>query len=93
MYKHILIDFRLEIQAKVRQLGRSPGATARQAIETSREHLTVLVQQLKNAMLAANVSEIHSTSSPQQEPLSIWDEIVNEPVPGGPNILPDIRKI
>lgn len=83
------MPFRLEIQAKVRQLGRSPGVTARQAIETSREHLTVLVQQLKNAMLAANVVEIRCTSSPQQEPLSIWDEIVNEPVPGGPNVLPD----
>jgi len=43
-------------------------------------------------MHVATVVEIHNTSSPSQEPLSTWDEIANEPVPGGPNSLPDIEK-
>lgn len=47
--------------------------------------MTVLVQELKTAMDAAGVIQIHSSSRPVQEPLAIWDEIVNELVPGGPN--------
>lgn len=49
----------------------------------------MLIQQLKTAMHAAGVIEKHSTTRPVQEPLSAWDEIVNEPVPGGPNPLPE----
>jgi hypothetical protein len=79
------IPYRLEIQAKVRQLGRNPGITARQTIETAREQLTALIQELKSAMHAAGVVEIRSTTSPVPEPLSMWDDIVNEPVPGGSN--------
>jgi hypothetical protein len=83
-----LLLSRLEIQAKVRQLGRNPGITAQHAIESAREQLRALVQEMKNAMHIACVVEIHSTSSPVLEPLALWDEIVNEPVPGGPNPLP-----
>ena len=55
-YHHSLItSFRLEIQAKVRQLGRNPGAYARQAIESAREHLAVLLHQLKSEMHKAGV--------------------------------------
>ena len=36
-------------------------------------------------MHAAGVIEKHSTTSPLPEPLSIWDEIVYESVPGESN--------
>lgn len=75
--------FRLEIQAKVRHLGRNPGITAQQTIESAREQLTALVQELKRKMLAAGVVEVHSSTQAVQEPLAMWDEIANEPVPGG----------
>jgi len=39
-------------------------------------------------MHAAGVIEIHSTASQILEPLAQWDEIANEPVPGGPNSVP-----
>lgn len=83
----LLMTYRLEIQAKVRHLGRKPGITAQQSIETAREQLTALVHELKRAMDDAGVVEIHSGTRPVQEPLGIWDEIVNEPVPGGPNLF------
>lgn len=76
---------RLEIQAKVRQLGRNPGINEQQAIQTAREQLTVLIQELRKATHAVNVSEIHNKSPLIPEPLSSWDDIANEPVPGGPN--------
>jgi hypothetical protein len=85
-YKNVN-PFRLEIQAKVRQLRWNTGVTAQQNIETAREQLTALVQELKNAMHTAGVVETHCTTFPSQEPLAVWDEIVNEPVPGGPNTL------
>lgn len=76
---------RLEIQAKVRQLGRNPTTGARQSIETSREQLTVLLHELKNAMNDAGVVEINGSTSQVHEPLAMWDDIMNEPVPAGPN--------
>lgn len=81
---------RLEIQARVRQLTRNPGITAQQTIESGREQLKALVQELKNAMQVAGVVEKIPTTKPIQEPLDIWDEIVYEPVPGGPNPIPKI---
>lgn len=86
----VIYVFRLEIQAKVRQLGRNPGITARQTIETARDQLTVLLQELKNAIHAAGIIELNGTPQPVQEPLSLWDEIAYEPVPGGPNSMPDV---
>lgn len=81
--------FRIEIQAKIRQLGRHPGVTAQQNIDSAREQLMALVQQLKAAMHVAGVVEVHTNTRPAQEPLATWDEIVNEPVPGGPNTSTD----
>ena len=74
---------RLEIQAKVRHLGRNPGITVQQAVESAREQLTALVHELKCATQATGVAEVHTITRPVQEPLAMWDEIVNEPVPGG----------
>lgn len=82
---------RLEIQAKVRQIGRNPGTGPRQAIETAREQLTVLLQELKNSMNRTGIIEMNSTIKHVQEPLAMWDEIVNEPVPGGPNTSQDVN--
>jgi hypothetical protein len=42
--------------------------------------LTTLVQDLKKAMFVAGVVEIHTSTKPVDEPLLIWDEVVNEPV-------------
>ena len=82
---YMLKLYRLEIQAKVRHLGRNPGTTAQQSIESAREQLTALVHELKRKTLAAGVVEVHSsTCRTVQEPLGMWDEVVNEPMPGGP---------
>src|SRR6202522_4462182 len=82
---YMLKLYRLEIQAKVRHLGRNPGTTAQQSIESAREQLTALVHELKRKTLAGGVVEVHSsTCRTVQEPLGMWDEVVNEPMPGGP---------
>src|ERR1700678_573755 len=82
---YMLKLYRLEIQAKVRHLGRNPGTTAQQSIESACEQLTALVHELKRKTLAAGVVEVHlSTCRTVQEPLGMWDEVVNEPMPGGP---------
>jgi hypothetical protein len=54
-----------------------------QSIQTAREQLSALVQELKKLMHVDGVAEIHTSTKPLQEPLEIWDEIVYEPVPGG----------
>ena len=84
----LITIFRLEIQAKVRQLGRNPGVVGQQTIETAREHLTALIQQLRTSMQGAGVVEIYTNKRPTLEPLELWDDIVYEPVPGGPNYKP-----
>jgi hypothetical protein len=88
----IMNAFRLEIQAKVRQLGRNPCSTDRQTVETAREKLTVLLQELKNAMHLAGVVEINGPALAVHETLAMWDEIVNESVPAGPNTLPEVTE-
>ena len=75
--------FRLEIQAKVRHLGQNPGIAVQQAVELAREQLTALVHELKSATQATGVVELHTSKKPVQEPLAMWDEIVNKPVLGG----------
>ncbi|KAF8805303.1 hypothetical protein BYT27DRAFT_7224958 [Phlegmacium glaucopus] len=65
----------LEIQAKL--------------IESEREQLTALLSELKTAMHAAGVTEINGANAVLNVSLELWDEIVNEPVPTGPNNLPD----
>ena len=37
----------------------------------------------------AGVVEVNGSNSPSYEPLAIWDDIMNEPVPAGPNSMPD----
>jgi hypothetical protein len=81
------MSFRIELQAKVRQQGRSPGLTAEKNIESARQQLTALVQQLKAEMNNAGIVEIKSNIRPTVEPISTWDEIVNEPVPGGTDAI------
>ena len=90
-HSNIMNILRLEIQAKVRQLGRNPSIIARQTIESAREQLTILLQELKNAMHVAGVAEINTTTSPVHEPLAMWDIIVYEPVPNGSNQVPDLE--
>src|ERR1700678_770222 len=82
---YMLKLYRLEIQAKVRHLGRNPGTTAQQSIESAHKQLTALVHELKRKTLAAGVVEVHlSTGGTVQDLLGMWDEAVNEPMPGGP---------
>jgi hypothetical protein len=40
-------------------------------------------------MNVAGVEEIHGPTCATHEPLSIWDAILYEPVPSGPNTMPD----
>jgi hypothetical protein len=83
---HFLMNkFRLEIQAKVQQLGRNPTTGTQQSIEMAREQLTVLLHELKNAMNDAGVVEMNGSKSQGHEPLAMWDDIMNELVPASPN--------
>ena len=84
-----MISSRLEIQAKVRQLGRNPGTYAYQAVESAREQLTGLLRQLKLVMHEAGIMEVNGSPSLSNESLAMWDNVMNEPVPAGPNPLPD----
>lgn len=74
----------------MRQLGPEPVLSGQQNIDLARQQLTVLVQELRNAMKTSGVVELHSTSEPIPEPIGVWDEIVYEPVPGGPNLSPGL---
>ena len=40
-------------------------------------------------MHKAGVVEVNGSISPSYEPLAIWDDVMNEPVPADPNPLPD----
>ena len=90
MSNSLIYKFRLEVQAKVRQLGRKLGNMARQTIQTARDQLSVLVQELKNAMNISGIVEINCTTIAAHESLAMWDEIANELVPAGPNTLPEV---
>jgi hypothetical protein len=68
---YMLKLYRLEIQAKVRHLGRNLGTTAQQSIESARKQLTALVHELKRKTLAAGVVEVHSSTRTVQEPLGM----------------------
>lgn len=82
---------RLEIQAKIRQMGRNPSNTDRQIVETAREQLSGLLTELKNAMNAAGIVESNLNTPPSQESLGMWDDILYEPVPAGPNAIPIVE--
>ena len=58
------MSFRLEIQAKVQQLGQNPGVAAQQNIESSHQQLTVLLQELHGIMNSSSVVQINSTLRP-----------------------------
>ncbi|KAF8801050.1 hypothetical protein BYT27DRAFT_7216408 [Phlegmacium glaucopus] len=77
----------LEIQAKVRQLSRKAGSIDWQTVELEHEQLAALLSKLKNAMHLAGVSESNQPALAVNESLEIWDEIVNKPVPTGPNTV------
>jgi hypothetical protein len=66
-------------------MGRNPSNSDRQSVETAREQLTGLLLELKIAMHAAGVAESTSTTPSTHESLGMWDEILYEPVPNGPN--------
>ena len=42
-------------------------------------------------MHVAGVVEMNGTMTPVHEPLVLWDEIMYEPVPAGPNPLPELQ--
>lgn len=80
----------MEIQVKVRQLGRNASSPDRQAIETAREQLAGLLQQLKLAMNAAAIDEKGGPTYSNNEPLDMWDETEGESVTGTAT-MPDER--
>ena len=79
--------YRLEIQAKVRQLGHNPSISDCQVIERECNTLTVLFPHLKHTQEAAGVSDIGFSIKVSNETLTIWDEIVDELVLGRPTAL------
>lgn len=64
-------------------MGQNPGSTGQVTIDTAREQLTILLTELKKAMQIAEVVEINGPINPSNEPITMWDEILNEPVPTG----------
>jgi hypothetical protein len=52
--------------------------------------LAGLLKELKNAMNATGVVEIIGPTGSTHEPLAIWDDILNEPVPTGSNAVPPV---
>jgi hypothetical protein len=54
-------------------------------VDSAREQLTVLLNQLKNAMHVAEVVEINGSIDPGNVSLEMWDDVAFEPMPGGPN--------
>jgi len=89
IYSSPMINYRLEIQAQVRQLGRNPSTMGQQSVVTARDQLTVLQLELKNAMHVAGVVEINVSLDVGNESLEMWDDVAYELVPGGPNRVPD----
>ena len=77
----------------MRQLGSIPSDTDRQAVEMAHEKLAILLHELKNAMNIAGVVEINGLSCPTQEPLAIWDDIVNKVVPSSPSTMLTVEAI
>lgn len=71
-------------------MGQNPCSTDRDAIDTARERLNVLLNELKKAMQVAGVVEVNGTTNPSIEPLALWDEILNEPVPTGSTSVPEV---
>jgi len=54
-------------------------------IETEREGFTALLVELKYAQQVASVDDLATPSSLERDIIHIWDEIVNEPLPAGPD--------
>lgn len=84
----LLIIYRLEIQTKVRQSGQNPCSTDQVTIDTAREQLSILLNELKKVMHIAGVVEENGQTNPSNEPLEMWDEILNEPIPSGSGSKP-----
>jgi hypothetical protein len=84
----LLIIYRLEIQTKVRQSGQNPCSTDQVTIDTAREQLSILLSELKKVMHIAGVVEGNGQTNPSNEPLAMWDEILNEPIPSGSGSKP-----
>lgn len=74
---------RLEIQAHVRQQGRNAGLSSQNIVETGRQQLSILFQELKKAMHIAEVVETNNTIDRGKDSLELWDDVAFEQVPGG----------
>lgn len=64
-------------------MGQNSCSTDQVTIDTAREQLTILLTELKKAMQIAGVVEINGPTNTSNEPLAMWDEILNEPLPAG----------
>lgn len=80
---HDYYSDRLEVQAKIRQLGRHSASSDRETIERDRGQLTALLLELKHAQQTAGVAELQGFRPTPVDPIQTWDEIINEPVPTG----------
>jgi hypothetical protein len=76
-----LTTFRLKLKAKVRHLRRSPGNVDRQTIQSEREELSALFQQLKHAQQSAGVAEPNSSIVTLPDSGDSWDDLAFDPVP------------
>ena len=83
------VIYRLNIQAKVRQLGCNPSISDCQVIERECNALTALFPHLKHTQEAAGVGDISPSIKLSNETLTIWDETVDESMMGGSTTLPE----
>lgn len=72
----------MEIQAKVRQLGKTAGSAGGHSVEKDREGLAALLVQLSQAQQAAFIAETVSSTLVDEE-LEVWDQVFDEPAPEG----------
>jgi hypothetical protein len=73
----------------MRQMGRHPGSGDMHTIESAREALLALQVQMENAMQAAQVVELHRSSTiSSDERVDHWDDLFEEPVPDSSGSTP-----
>lgn len=71
----------MEVQTKVRQVGRKRGGVDMDTIEKDRGQLTVLYLELRRAQQAANIMESNNVPFVDVDGLNIWDDIELDLIP------------
>jgi hypothetical protein len=77
----------LKLRAKVRHLRRSPGNIDLEIIQSEREELTTLFQNLKQLQQVAAVAEPNAPCISSSATVDAWDDLAFDPVPGSADTI------